>query len=156
MKVRIRRSMPEVRLEMTPLIDVMFLLVTYFVFALVIMVRADVLDLTLPELGSGTPAPGGHAITVAVDTEGAIRVDGEVVELVDVAGRVRARMDEAPEAALYIALDTEGRVGPGLAVIDALMGAGITKFSMIGRPADAAPRGAENAAPVEPVPAEGP
>ncbi len=146
MRTRIRRSMPEVRLEMTPLIDVMFLLVTYFVFALVLMIRADVIDLTLPSLDSGRPATG-TAITIAIDDSGAIRLDGEVVRLDALAEQVRAVQQENPGATLLLAFDTQGKMGPGLAVIDTLMGAGITRFSMVGKPSGANESGADAASP---------
>ncbi len=136
--------MPEVRLEMTPLIDVMFLLVTYFVYALVLMVRADVIDLSLPSLGSGHPATG-TAITIAIDDSGAIVLDGESVTIDTLADRVRSRQSESPNATLLLAFDTQGRMGAGLEVIDTLMGAGITRFSMVGRPGDQAPSDADPA-----------
>lgn len=135
MRTRIRRSMPEVRLEMTPLIDVMFLLVTYFVFALVLMIRADVIELSLPSLDSGHPATG-RAITIAIDDAGAIRLDGEVVGIETLAEKVRAAQQENPSAMLLLAFDTQGKMGAGLEVIDTLMGAGITRFSMVGKPTD--------------------
>ncbi|MBX3367752.1 MAG: biopolymer transporter ExbD [Phycisphaeraceae bacterium] len=135
MRTRIRRSMPEVRFEMTPLIDVMFLLVTYFVFALVLMIRADVIDLTLPDLRAGHTATG-TAITVAVGESGAIAVNGETVELEKLIEVIRARQEETPEAALLLAFDTRASMGTGLAVVDALMGAGISRFSMVGNPAN--------------------
>lgn len=135
MRRRIRRSMPEVRLEMTPLIDVMFLLVTYFVYALVLMVRADVIDLSLPSLGSGHPATG-TAITIAIDGSGAIVLDGEPVSIDALAERVRSRQAESPHATLLLAFDTQGKMGAGLEVIDTLMGAGITRFSMVGKPSE--------------------
>lgn len=127
--------MPEVRLEMTPLIDVMFLLVTYFVYALVLMVRADVIDLSLPSLGSGHPATG-TAITIAIDSSGTIVLDGEPVLIDALAERVRSRQAESPNATLLLAFDTQGRMGTGLEVIDTLMGAGITQFSMVGKPGE--------------------
>lgn len=136
--------MPEVRLEMTPLIDVMFLLVTYFVYALVLMVRADVIDLALPSLGSGHPATG-VAITIAIDDTGSIVLDGEPVTIDTLADRVRSRQSESPNATLLLAFDTQGRMGAGLEVIDTLMGAGITRFSMVGKPGDQAPSSAQPA-----------
>ena len=120
---------------MTPLIDVMFLLVTYFVFALVLMIRADVIELSLPTLDSGHPATG-RAITIAIDDGGAIRLDGEVVGIEALAERVRAAQNENPTATLLLAFDTQGKMGAGLEVIDTLMGAGITRFSMVGKPSE--------------------
>ena len=38
----LRRSEHETRVEMMPLIDVVFLLLTFFIYAMVLMVRAEV------------------------------------------------------------------------------------------------------------------
>lgn len=140
-------------MEMTPLIDVVFLLLTYFVFALVLMIRADVLDLTLPSLGAGRPAQPGEAITIAVDQSGTLFVNGEPAPIESLVTQVQSKLEQNPDATIYVALDTEGRVGPGLAVIDALMAGGITKFSMIGRPPSEAPTPSQPT-PTQPSPAQ--
>ena len=43
----LRRSEHETRVEMMPLIDVVFLLLTFFIYAMVLMVRAEVLPVPL-------------------------------------------------------------------------------------------------------------
>ena len=43
-----RRQPIEPRLELTPLIDVVFLLLTFFVFAMVLSARLEVTDVRLP------------------------------------------------------------------------------------------------------------
>ena len=48
MAAKLRTSLHEPRLEMTPLLDVVFLLLTFFAFSMLVMVRADVVDVDLP------------------------------------------------------------------------------------------------------------
>ena len=50
-----RNPPPTVTAELTPLIDVVFLLLTFFILAAVLMVRVDVLGIRLPTLAAGTP-----------------------------------------------------------------------------------------------------
>ena len=77
--LRVRRTSQEPRVEMAPLIDVVFLLLTFFVFSLVLLTRVSVMDLDLPALGSGGQSEAPKAIIVAVDAQGMVYVDGEAV-----------------------------------------------------------------------------
>jgi biopolymer transport protein ExbD len=129
--VRFRRSSPEVRFEMTPLIDVVFLLLTFFIFALVLMVRANVLDVTLPEVGSG-PAAEGITVTIAIDRENRLFVDGEPVEKAALVEAVRGAMAESPDARLVIAADQASASGVLISLADMLGREGLGEFSIIG------------------------
>ncbi len=129
--VRFRRSSPEVRFEMTPLIDVVFLLLTFFIFALVLMVRANVLDVQLPEVGSG-PAAEGITVTIAIDRENQLFVDGEPVERVTLVEAVRAAMADSPDARLVIAADQASASGVLISLADLLGREGLGSFSIIG------------------------
>jgi biopolymer transport protein ExbD len=135
---RARRTMPEVRLEMTPLIDVVFLLLTFFIFAMLMMVRAQVLDVTLPTFGSGQPAQESAAITVTIDAAGEVYVDAEVVGTDGLIDAVRSKLDEKPEAKLNIAADTACPSGDLLGVIDLLSKNGFGAFQLFGTPEDGA------------------
>jgi len=129
--VRFRRSSPEVRFEMTPLIDVVFLLLTFFIFALVLMVRANVLDVQLPEVGSG-PAAEGITVTIAIDRENRLFVDGQAVEEGALVEAVRAKMSESPDARLVIAADQASASGVLIRLADLLGREGLGEFSIIG------------------------
>lgn len=120
---------------MTPLIDVVFLLLTFFVFSLVLMVRAETLDVELPTLRGGTAAESRESVTVAVDERGVASVDGEQAELVDLPVLVSELLERRPSARLLIAVDELAPAGAVLGVVDALAGAGITDFALLGRPA---------------------
>ena len=121
-------------MEMTPLLDVVFLLLTFFIFALVLMVRADVLGISLPRLGSAASASGSETITVALDAAGVVYVDGRAVALEGVTARIDALRQERPEARLFVAVDQNGRSRDLLRLIDTMVGDGITDFSLLGRP----------------------
>lgn len=136
---RARTTMPELRMELAPLIDVVFLLLTFFVFAMVLMVRAEVLDVTLPQLGAGAPADAPAAVTIALDAEGNVFLNGEPVEAGVLIEQVRAALAERPEAPLHIAADTACPAGALLGVIDRLSEAGLGAFQLLGTPAEPPP-----------------
>ena len=143
----VRRSSPEVRLELTPLIDVVFLLLTFFVFSLVLMVRADVLDVKLPELGAGRSAERAPAITIVIDEAGGLFIEGDPAELNEVGERVRSiRAQRGEGAPLLLAVDTQARSGDLIELADRLNAEGLGEFSVIGRPSPG-----EGQAPDEPA-----
>lgn len=135
-------------MEMAPLIDVVFLLLTFFVFAMLLMVRAQVLDVTLPKFGSGRPAQETAAVTVTIDAAGQVYVDAEPVGARGLIEAVRTKMGEQPEAKLNIAADTACPSGDLLGVIDLLSKNGFGAFQLFGTPEG----GANRAPPSPPTP----
>jgi len=119
---------------MTPLIDVVFLLLTFFLFSIVLMVRADAVGVRLPTVGAGEPARGSEAISVVVGVGGVVRVGGEAAGMEEVAERVRALLARSPGAPVFVAAEADSRSGDLVAVLDALRGAGITDVALLGRP----------------------
>ncbi|MEL7473905.1 MAG: biopolymer transporter ExbD [Planctomycetota bacterium] len=132
--MRIRRGSPEPRLEMAPLIDVVFLLLTFFVFAMVLMVRVETLGVRLPELQAGESASSGEIISIVVNADGAIALDGEPIERASLLEIVRSRLERTPDARVALLLDVDGRVGEALAVFDELRRGGVENVDVLGRP----------------------
>lgn len=138
--IRLRRQLAEPRLEVMPLIDVVFLLLTFFIYSLVLMVRANMLPITLPELASGEPAEPVTPIVVLIDRAGNLYLDAEPVAGVDEAIlQLRILRDERPKDPVVVAADQDGdadRLPTFLQLIDRLAdpASGVGDFSIMGRP----------------------
>ncbi len=133
-----RRTSPEARLEMTPLLDVIFLLLTFFIFSLVMMVQARTMAVTLPTLGSGEAARPAKMVTLAIDAEGKYFVDGQETPAESLIETIKARRqavagDDGAAAKLLIATDVASRSESLLKAIDLLRQADMTDFSLVGR-----------------------
>ena len=130
---RFRRSRPaELRLDMTPLLDVVFLLLTFFVFSLMLMVRADTLGISLPTLAAAESAAREDNLTIAIEADGTLRLDAETIALADLAARIVDARAERPGARVFVAADVRAPSGTLLEVIDALASEAITDFSIVG------------------------
>lgn len=134
---RLRRINATTTVELTPMIDVVFLLLTFFIFSVALMVRADVLGVSLPELSSGEQAERIDPITVTLGADGGIRLMAEPVERAGLVEALRALRAERPEAPVLLAADVRADAGALIELADALVGAGITRFSVVDRRADA-------------------
>ena len=134
--LRVRRTSPEPRIELMPLIDVVFLLLTFFVFAMVIMVRTEVLELDLPTMGQAEPASDGVFITIGLDADGVLYVGTDPVPFESIADEVRARQAENPRAQLAIAVDEDSRSGDLTRLIDLVRAEELGSISIFSRPGE--------------------
>jgi biopolymer transport protein ExbD len=137
----LRRSEHEARIEIMPLIDVIFLLLTFFIYAMVLMIRAELLPVQMQEFASGEPATPAPAVTVSIDRAGALYVDREPVAMENVLQRLKDAKEQDPETVIYLAAEEIGdtdRLPTFLSLYDRLANAGLD-IKLVGRPPGEAP-----------------
>lgn len=104
----VRRHDLSPRVEIMPLIDVIFLLLTFFIYSMVTMVRAEILPVQLQTLTTGEVATPALIVAVTIDARGALylnrvpiddeRLDERLLEI--------AQSQEKPK--LFLALEDTG------------------------------------------------
>ncbi len=104
----LRRSNLDTRIEIMPLIDVVFLLLTFFIYAMVLMVRVDLLPMDVAQLESGAAAQPAPAITVSIDSAGRLFVDREPTDLAGILPRLREAVARDSKTVIYVAADAHG------------------------------------------------
>ncbi len=110
----IRRTEHEARVEMMPLIDVVFLLLTFFIYAMILMVRAEVLPVPLESYISGSPAQPRPSISVTIAVDGNIYVNQTITSIENVSALVTQELENQPDAAIYVVVeDGEASVDRG-------------------------------------------
>ena len=120
--------------EITPLIDVIFLLLIFFVVSTT-FVRSSAIEVDLPD-ASGAVEQVPAAIEIRVSATGGYAVNGEALpergraELLDALGRARDRSAN-PEPLLVIAADADSRHESVVRVMDAARELGLTKLSVL-------------------------
>lgn len=117
---------PIAELNMTPLIDVLLVLIVMFI--ILVPVSVTELDVTLPAPGpvTGVP-PVTHRLTVSRD--GAVALDGVGVSDAALAARLAGL---GPDAALVLAADRALRYERAAAVLGVVKRAGVTKLAFEG------------------------
>lgn len=101
----LRRTEHDTRIEIMPLIDVVFLLLTFFIYAMVLMVRAEVLPVPFESYISGEAATPKQAVSITIAVDGNLYVGTNVVTLDGLIKSVRSKLSEKPEAVLYLIME---------------------------------------------------
>lgn len=90
-------------LNLTPMIDVVFLLIIFFMAASKFAeVEADI-DLQLPEVAAAAPITSApKQRTVSVEKEGKIQLDGKTVSLAELTAQLSSAQREFPQLSVVI------------------------------------------------------
>jgi len=115
-------------LNMAPLIDVVFLLLIFFMLTSTFL-DSDVIDLELPSSSSARPAQE-QDIVVLLGLDGALAVNGEFVERDQLTDKLRALLLAPDEQVITLKTDAEESVQDMLELMDAIRDAGGQKILM--------------------------
>lgn len=115
------------RVEIIPLIDVVFFLLATFVLFTLSLNRIGALPLNLPFTGKTEDRP--EVVTILV-TEGAAYWNDEPVGLAELPARLTHYKAQAAAPRVVVTGDTRAKFGPMVTVLDEVRRAGITQFSV--------------------------
>lgn len=115
---------------MMPLIDVVFLLLTFFIFAMVVMVEFKSSGVSLVSVEGGSQAVTERVVVVELDDRGGVLIDGRPVADDEVDARLREVASRADVPPVIVAVqDVAGAVdrAPSLVrLLDRIGEAGLT------------------------------
>ena len=117
------------QIDMIPLIDIVFLLLVFFIYAMLSMSVHKGIRVQLPGVRSAARPPEQH-VTVSVDRQNNVYVDEQQIALDDVARAVAllSRGDQRP--AIYVNADKGSNLGVVVGVLDRLRSAGYAEMSL--------------------------
>ncbi|MEN7973174.1 MAG: biopolymer transporter ExbD [Verrucomicrobiota bacterium] len=117
------------RVEMLPLIDVVFLLLVFFIYAMVSMVMHHGLKVDLPKAGTSQLDTRDY-LNITITADNRILFGEAETTLENLVPLVEARLEETgSEAPIYIAGDRQAGLGIAVEILDRLRDAGIEKVS---------------------------
>ncbi len=123
----------EARIEIIPLIDIMFFLLAAFMLVSLSMTQLHRVPITLPDASTAIPDNQSQPFQIAVDANGVTTWEGKIVTLSEITARLRAAAPSA-EIRVLIAADAEARHKQVLGVLNAVREAGVDKVSFETRP----------------------
>lgn len=121
-------------INLTPMIDVVFLLLIFFLAATTFAREEVELDLRLPQAKSGQAGKGKEQLVVNVFADGRLSVGGREVTMEALRQKLQAAVQRDAEQAVLVRGDQESRFGTGIAVLDACRLAKVKKVDFAALP----------------------
>ena len=117
-------------LELTPLIDVVFLLLIFFMVSTTFVTDDGGLSVELPRSENRDLIPEGRDLALVIDADGTMQVDGEVLSLDQLRIKLRATAEQDPSTMVVVRADKGLPHGRVVEVMDLVRGLGITQFAI--------------------------
>jgi biopolymer transport protein ExbD len=117
------------RIEIIPLIDIMFFLLASFMMVSLSQVRMKGQKVDLPEGKSGEVQNKKDYVSLSVDKDGIYYFDKEIIKLEDILPKLQQVYKTNPEAKIFIRGDREAVHGNVTRMLDQIRSSGFTKLS---------------------------
>jgi biopolymer transport protein ExbD len=127
-----------VRIEIIPLIDIMFFLLASFMMVSFSMTKIENIRVNLPQATEVQPEFGADLVHIAVDKTGKTWVEKKPIALPDLYTLLTKRVHQNVQLPVYISGDAETLHGDMVAVLELARRAGIQKVAFTCQEAPAA------------------
>ena len=131
MKTHPPRPLKRARIEIIPLIDVIFFLLATFVLVSLSMTRLQGLDMEMPK--AVAPQPGAarpEIVTIFVTPGGGLLWNSDPLRMDQLPVRIQKYKRENPDPKILINGDEAAHFGQAVEVLDTVRGLGISKVSI--------------------------
>jgi biopolymer transport protein ExbD len=117
----------EARIEIVPLIDIMFFLLASFMLISLSMVHANIIKVNLPVATTASPDAMRDVATVSIDKQGKAYLDKVPMADNELRRKLADDLAARPHLRVVISGDKEARNGAVIHILDLVRGAGIDK-----------------------------
>lgn len=124
----------EARIEIIPLIDIMFFLLASFMLVSLNMINYRAVPVSLPTATTSTSETEKTFVAITVDKAGVVYLDRKPVGPNEMAATLAAQRKTNPNLRVFISGDKDARHGDVLRVLDLVRSAGIDKAAFEVRP----------------------
>jgi biopolymer transport protein ExbD len=132
MPVKLSSSLPhqeEARIEIIPLIDIMFFLLAAFMLVSLSMVNLKNIKVNLPTAANATPDSSRDLVNISIDKAGVPHLDSRAIGLHELAAALASLQKTNASPRVFISGDREARHGDVIKVLDLVRGSGIEKIA---------------------------
>ena len=119
----------EARIEIIPLIDIMFFLLAAFMLVSLSMVNQRNIKVNLPTATAATPETTRNLINIAVDKAGVAYVEGKAIGNNELVANLTALQKTNSSPRIFVSGDREARHGDVIRVLDLVRSAGIERIA---------------------------
>jgi biopolymer transport protein ExbD len=132
MPVKLGSKLPvenEARIEIIPLIDIMFFLLAAFMLVSLSMVNQRTIKVNLPTATAATPETTRNLVNIAIDKSGVAYVDGKPIANNELVAALTALQKTNASPRIFVSGDREARHGDVIRVLDLVRSTGIEKIA---------------------------
>jgi biopolymer transport protein TolR len=129
---RTQGPQPMSEINMTPLVDVMLVLVVIFIITAPLLASSIRLD--LPRTGAAKPGDAPRFVTVAIDKAGRTFLDDKPVDMAQLAGRLQQAARQSPDTEVQLRADRAVPYGRIVEVMGAAQKAGLNRIGFVAEP----------------------
>jgi biopolymer transport protein ExbD len=131
-----KSQVKKARIEIIPLIDVIFFLLATFVLFTLSLNKLSAIPLDLPKATPTPPERMPDIVRIQVSESGTLYWNRELIQMSDVAPRLANYKNNETDPRVLVAGDIHATVGPVVEVLDQVRDAGIEKVSIETRVSD--------------------
>ena len=128
MRRRRTQNDEETAIDMTPMLDIVFIMLIFFIVTTSFVKEAGV-DINRPAASTGKKTDS-KSLVVAIAKDGAVYIDGSQIDVQAVRPLVESLRAQDPESAVMVQADDASRTGALIQVMDQIRAAGVTKISV--------------------------
>jgi biopolymer transport protein ExbD len=128
------RSKKRARIEIIPLIDIIFFLLATFVMVSLSMVKNLGIAVQLPAAATGTPQPREDAAVITINAAGELFFNKQPVNESELEAALRQLHASDPDARVFINGDKKAEFGVAIAVLDQVRKLGVTRVAIETQP----------------------
>jgi len=126
------RPRKKARIEIIPLIDVIFFLLATFVLFTLSLNRIQSVEVNLP-VAAPPPPPGTippEIVNIQVSSDGSLFWNREAIEMNELPSRIASYKSQEKDPKILLSGDEKAKFGTTVLVLDEIRKAGIDKFSI--------------------------
>lgn len=124
-----RRMRPQAEMNLTPLIDVMVVLLIVFMISAPLMTVTVPVD--LPEIGKGQSSDADEPLVISIDKDNNVFLQDTKLKLTELIPKLQAVTAQKPDQRIYIRADQTLTYGTMMKVMSEMTAAGFTKVSLV-------------------------
>lgn len=130
MKLNTGFEKKKARIVMLPLIDIVFLLLVFFIYAMLSMTVQRGFNVSVPQARTGTISQEEY-LSITINSENELFLDKEKIDLKELPRRVGERKALQPEIKIYVNGDENAALGTAIEILDALKVNGIDQVNFV-------------------------
>ena len=124
------RSRRRARIEIIPLIDIIFFLLAIFVMVSLSMVKNRGIPVNLPAAATGAPQERQNSAAITITAGGGVFFNRQPVDDAQLNAALKGLNAGNPDAKVFIGGDTKSEFGKAIEVLDHVRRAGITRIAI--------------------------